>query len=153
MKLGNFISAYFFWTTKVLIITLLLMLLWFFVPVGFDSSLLAVNQGESETQKLAQPIKTYFLRILPQASRQKLDLNPPATRIVVTSHSGDTAIVCGDGIRSYSCVPGKPLKLVYEPDTPVKQFWGENQNQSEIQVQLRIDVYEVPSQEQDSEQG
>ncbi len=147
----DFISRYFFRTTKVLIIASLLMLLWFVVPVGVDSSLLAIAQGEKETAKLEQPIKTYFLTILPQVSRQKIDLNPPATRIVVTSRSGDTAIVCGDGVSSYSCLPGKPLKLVYEPDTPVKIFWGKNQ--SEMKVQLKIDVYEVSPQEQDSEQG
>ena len=33
------------------------------------------------------------------------------------------------------------MELIYEPDTPVNQFWGENK--SEMQVQLKIDVYEV----------
>ena len=117
------------------------MLLWFVLPVGVDSSLIVIAQGENETAKLEQPLKTYFFTILPQVSRQKLELKPPATRIVVTSRSGDTAILCGDGFSSYSCLPGKPLELIYEPDTPVNQFWGENK--SEMQVQLKIDVYEV----------
>ncbi len=140
--------------SKVLIILSLLLLLWGIAPGSVESSPLAgiaVNEVSSETQELEQPLKTYLLTLLPGVARQVVQINPPATRLVVTSRSGDTAVRCGDGERSYSCVPGKRLEILADSAAPVDQFWGENTH--EIEVRLRIEVYEEFSGEADLNRG
>ena len=133
--------SYFSKTLKVLAIVSLLILFWLVAPVKIEKCTLAVNENGSETQESVQPLKTQFLLSLPQGSRREVEIDPPATRIVVTSQSGDTAIRCGDSVRGYSCAPGKRLELTYDPATPARKFWAENS--TEVQVRLRIEVYEV----------
>ena len=137
--------------SKILIILSLLLLLWGIAPGSLESSPLAgiaVNEVSSETQELGQPLKTYLLTLLPGVARQVVKINPPATRLVVTSQPGDKAVRCGNDGRGYSCVPGKRLEILADSATPVAQFWGENPN--EIEVRLRIEVYEEFSGEADS---
>ncbi|WP_414548078.1 hypothetical protein [Anabaena sp. CCY 0017] len=120
----------------------------FILPINADNSSPYVNENGSEIQELRQPIKTYFLTVLPEGTKREVKINPPATKIVVTSQSGDTGIRCGDGFSSYSCLPGKRIELIYDSATPVVKFWGENQ--SDIQVRLQIEVYEVSAEMQNS---
>ncbi len=91
-------------------------------------------------EKLVQPVATYYLSVL-AGGRGEVKINPPATKIVITSQSGDTTILCGDEQNIYSCSPGKRLELEYEVTKPVVKFWGENF--SDTQVRLQIDVYQT----------
>lgn len=91
-------------------------------------------------EESVKPVKTYYLTVLGHG-RWELQIAPPATKIVVTSQSGDTTIRCGDEQDIYTCSPGKRLELEYDLATPVTSFWG--QNLSDIQVRLQIDVYQV----------
>lgn len=88
-----------------------------------------------------QPLKTYNLGILAKGSRQKVKIDPPATKMTVKVAVGEGSIRCGDVNQTYNCAPGKPLTLSYDALEAVDQFWGENQ--SDHQYRLRIDVYEV----------
>ena len=85
-------------------------------------------------------MKTYYLTVFIQ-TRGELKIDPPATKIVVISQSGDTTIRCGDEQDIDTCSPGKKLDLEYDITTPVVSFWG--QNLSDIQVRLQIDVYQT----------
>ena len=91
-------------------------------------------------EESVKPVKTYYLTVLGYG-RGELQIAPPATKIEVTSQSGDTTIRCGDEQNVYICSPGKRLKLEYDIDTPLAKFWGENLN--DIQVRLQIDVYQI----------
>ncbi|GAX35716.1 hypothetical protein [Nodularia sp. NIES-3585] len=136
---------------KVVILASLLMVLSFVLPVRAETSSIYLNEDSSEIEELGQPIKTYFLTVLPQGTKREVKIDPPATKIVVSSQSGDTAIRCGDGVSSYSCLPGKRIELVYDYATPAVKFWGENQ--SDMQVRLQIEVYEVSSNSESLEAG
>lgn len=92
-------------------------------------------------KETSSPNQTYFLIALPHGSRQSVKLDPPATRLVISSHSGDTSVRCGEGIRSYTCSPGKRLELTAENSSPIKQIWAENSH--ETQVRLKIEVLET----------
>ncbi|AHJ31556.1 hypothetical protein NSP_52680 [Nodularia spumigena CCY9414] len=74
------------------------MILSFVLPIKADTSSSYVNENSSEIQELGQPIKTYFLTVLPEGTKREVKIDPPATKIVVTSQSGDTGIRCGDGV-------------------------------------------------------
>ncbi|MGB7444872.1 MAG: hypothetical protein WA919_27705 [Coleofasciculaceae cyanobacterium] len=107
-------------------------------PVQAENTLSLENTGSASQQK-PQPLKTYVLTVLPEGSRQKIKLQPPATKLVVNAQSGDTAVLCGDGRQKYTCKSGNPLQI--DSEEPIKQFWAENTSQQ--QVQLRINIYEV----------
>ncbi len=145
--------------SKVVPVLSLLIFFWLFPPVIISekgyvlaaNEVRAVNNDQSESQLVneqeqslsqqeVKPLKSYFLTLLPNGSRQSIKIDPPATRISVISESGDTAVRCGDRLQNYSCIPGKRLELAYEGDIPIEQFWGENQSQT--QVRLRIEVYQ-----------
>lgn len=104
---------------------------------------LAVEADTSESISPPAPEqksgKTYFLTALPNGSRRSVRLDPPAKRLVITSGSGDTAVRCGDGVRTYNCSPGKRLELEGK-EQPIQTIWAENS--TEKQVRLRIDVLE-----------
>ncbi len=106
-------------------------------PVGEEIN---TQVTEQVTEQLIQPVATYHLSVLGGA-RGEVKINPPATKIVVTSQSGDITIRCGDEQNAYSCSPGKRLELEYEVTAPVVKFWGENL--SDTQVRLQIDVYQT----------
>lgn len=112
---------------------------WLIVPgiINFEP---VVEEINSQAEILAQPIETYYLSIL-EEGRREVTIDPPATKIVVTSQSGDTTVRCGDTQNAYSCSPGKRLELKYDITTPVTKFWGENMSQT--QVRLQIDVYQT----------
>lgn len=148
---------------RILILTAFLVLVWFVAPVRAEdtspiremadniqeiASPPEVEAGE-KPQKQAQPLKTYFLQALPGGTRRSVKLSPPATRLVVSSQSGDTAIRFGDGIRNYSAKPGNPQPIEAEPDTPIEKIWAENP--TEKQVRLRIDVYQAITPASDEE--
>ncbi len=149
---------------RILILAVFLALVWFVAPVRAedistsgdmaDNVRQVVRPSEVETeekpQKQAQPLKTYFLQALPGGTRRSVKLSPPATRLVVSSQSGDTAIRFGDGVRNYSAKPGNPQPIEAEPDTPIEKIWAENP--TEKQVRLRIDVYQAitPTGEEDA---
>ncbi|MGQ4645789.1 hypothetical protein [Lyngbya aestuarii] len=126
---------------KIIIIVVCLVLLWLVTPVQAENALpLPVTSGELQEEQL-QPLKTYFLDISPGSTKRVIELNPPATKLIVYSQLGETAIRCGDRVHNYSCKPGKPLLINSEPATPIKQFWAENPH--EQQMRLRIDVYQA----------
>lgn len=87
-----------------------------------------------------QPIRTYFLALMPEEARRRINFDPPALDIAVRSESGDSAIRCGDGQKTYSCAPGNTLKISHDAADPITYFWG--QNTSSANVRLRIDVYQ-----------
>ncbi len=138
------------------------------VPVNSDrtdtlplNEVTPVNNNENDSQLIdeednglsieaVKPLKSYFLTLLPDGARQEIKINPPATRIAIISESGDTAVRCGDGFQNYSCIPGKRLELVYDRDTPIEKFWGENQSKN--QVRLRIEVYQQIQSTDDTEE-
>lgn len=148
---------------RILILTAFLVLVWFVTPAWAentspigemaDNIQEVVRPLEGETgekpQKQAQPLKTYFLQALPGGTRRSVKLSPPATRLVVSSESGDTAIRFGDGVRTYSAKPGNPQPIEAEPDTPIEKIWAENS--TEKQVRLRIDVYQAITPPSDEE--
>jgi len=107
------------------------------VTLCFPIPVMAEIMPAKET---SSPRTTYFLIALPNGSRQSVKLDPPATRLVISSHSGDTSVRCGEGIRSYNCTPGKRLELKAENSSPIKQIWAENSH--ETQVRLKIEVLE-----------
>ncbi|MGK7936895.1 MAG: hypothetical protein AB4206_14030 [Xenococcaceae cyanobacterium] len=125
---------------KQLIPILICLWFWLIAPASINASIVGEEINSQVTEKLTQPQKTYHLLVLAQA-RGEVTINPPATKIVVTSQSGDTIIRCGDEQNAYSCSPGKRLELEYEVTAPVSKFWGENL--SDIQVRLQIDVYQT----------
>ena len=121
----------------------LLVIFWSTVPAtaaSFPLETLAENQP---TEALTQPIKTYYLNVLPEVGRREVKFDLPATNIAVISQSGDTAVRCGDAINSYSCSPGKRLELRYDSTVPLTKFWAENT--TETPVRLQIDVLEGKS--------
>ncbi len=120
----------------------ILVCLWFWLipPAIINTEPVGEEINSQVTEQLAQPVETYYLTVLAGA-RGEVTINPPATKIVVTSQSGDTTIRCGDAQNAYSCSPGKRLELEYENTTPVVKFWGENL--TDTQVRLQIDVYQT----------
>ena len=122
----------------------ILVCLWFWlIALAFlNASPVAEEINSQVTEQSVKPVKTYHLTVLAKG-RGEVKINPPATKIVVTSQSGDTTIRCGDEQNAYSCAPGKRLELEYEVTAPVVKFWGENLN--DTQVRLQIDVYQTVS--------
>lgn len=116
-------------------------LLWF--------SLCFSGLAVTEEKTVTEPVKTYNLGILAESSRQKVKIDPPATKLIVKVEVGEGSIRCGDTNQTYNCAPGKPLTLSYEPSEAINQFWGENH--SDVKYRLRIDVYEVAEVEQELE--
>ncbi len=88
----------------------------------------------------ADPLKTYFLSLESENPRRRVNLDAPATRVIVTSESGDTAVRCGDGLKTYSCIPGQSLEISRASDDPIAYIWAQNSGTNRIR--LRIDVYE-----------
>lgn len=126
----------------ILVMTALFVVVCSVTPVWAENTTAIRNTG-GESQELLQksPLKTYFLRVLAGGSRQFVKLNPPATRIIVFSQSGNKAVRCGDSVRIYNCLPGNPLKISVDPEKPIEKFWAENSH--EEPMRLRIDVYET----------
>ena len=120
----------------------ILVCLWFWLvpPAIINTEVVGEETNSQVTEELIQPVRTYHLSVL-AGGKGEITINPPATKIVVTSQSGDTTIRCGDEQNAYSCSPGKRLELEYEDNAPILKFWGENL--SETQVRLQIDVYQT----------
>ena len=125
---------------KQLIPILVCLCLWLIAPAIINAEPVEEEINDQVTETLVQPQKTYHLLVLAEA-RGEVTIDPPATKIVVTSQSGDITIRCGDEQNAYSCSPGKRLELEYEATTPLVKFWGENL--SNTQVRLQIDVYQT----------
>ena len=125
---------------KQLIPILLCLWFWFIVPAIINAEPIEIAINSSIIEESVNPVKTYYLNVLGQG-RGELNIDPPATKIVVTSQSGDTKIRCGDEQNIYTCSPGRRLELEYEVATPVVSFWGENL--SDVQVRLQIDVDQI----------
>ena len=113
---------------------------WLIAPAILNASTIKEETNCQIQEQLVQPQETYHLLVLAGA-RGEVKINPPATKIVVTSQSGDTIIRCGDEQNTYTCSPGKRLELEYEVTAPVVKFWGENL--TDTQVRLQIDVYQT----------
>jgi len=125
---------------KQLVPILVCLWFWFLSPAAIDAEPVKEEINSQVTEQSTQPVDTYHLSVL-AGGRGEVKINPPATKIVVTSQSGDTTIRCGDEQNAYSCSPGKRLELEYEDARPVVKFWGENL--SDTQVRLQIDVYQT----------
>ena len=122
-------------------LTTILVCLWFWLiaPAIINAEPIG-EEINSQVIEQFQPVATYYLSVL-GGGRGEVKINPPATKIIVTSQSGDIIIRCGDEQNAYTCSPGKRLELEYEVTTPLVKFWGENL--SDTQVRLRIDVYQT----------
>ncbi len=127
--------------TKIITAVTLLVLVWSTVPATAASSPLETSTENQLTKDVIQPVKTYYLNVLPEAGRREVKFDLPASNIAVTSQSGDTTVRCGDAINNYSCSPGKRLELRYDAAAPLTKFWAENT--TETPVRLQIDVYQV----------
>ncbi len=125
---------------KQLVLIFVSLWLWLITPTIINAEPIEATINSSIVEESIKPVKTYYLTVLGQG-RAELNLDPPATKIEVTSQSGDTTIRCGDEQNVYTCSPGKRLELEYNVATPIAQFWAENL--SDIQVRLQIDVYQV----------
>jgi hypothetical protein len=104
------------------------------------SSSASTSESSELSPSSGEPLKTYFLTLAAENSRRRVNLDPPATRVLITSESGDTAVACGDGTKTYSCVPGKSLEITHELDAPIDYIWAQNSGMTH--VRLRIDVYQ-----------
>lgn len=102
-------------------------------------SSVAVDSVVPEQSK-PEPLSTYYLSLLPDGARRRVNFDAPASQLSVSLESGNTSVRCGDGEKTYSCVPGKSLEIQHRPDRPIKLFWAENSNGDS--VRLRIDIYE-----------
>ncbi|MDJ0901498.1 MAG: hypothetical protein QNJ55_22085 [Xenococcus sp. MO_188.B8] len=125
---------------KQLIVIFFCLWFWFLTPAIINAEPIEAVIDSLIAEESVQPVKTYYLTVLGQG-RRELKIDPPATKIVVTSQSGDTTIRCGDEQNVYTCSPGRRLELEYGVSAPVVKFWGENL--SDIQVRLQIDVYQI----------
>ncbi|MFP5274225.1 hypothetical protein [Coleofasciculus sp.] len=101
------------------------------------------HSGVETQQPIQSPLKSYFLNVLAGGSRRSIKLDSPATRLIIYSQQGEMPIRCGDGMKTYDCIPGNPLKIQVDPATPIEKFWAENLY--EKPVRLRIDVLEEAS--------
>lgn len=126
---------------KRLILILVVLWFWLLAPITVHADSASDLGDRQASQEAVQPLKTYYLSVLEGGGRREIKIDPPATKIAVTSQSGDTTIRCGDANNSYSCSPGKRIELKYEATTPVVKFWAENSNHT--QVRLQIDVYQT----------
>ena len=129
----------------------LLFIFWCILPTTAASSPVESEAENQPTQVLSQPVQTYYLNVLPAAGRLEVKFNPPAINIAVTSQSGDTTVRCGDATNNYICSPGKRLEIRYDAAVPLAKFWAENT--TETIVRLKIDVYEVTTVEDGSEEN
>jgi len=126
-------------TIKTIIITILILTC--FVSPAQAESLPTLVQSDAQTQQLSQsPLKSYFLNVLGGGSRQSITLDSPATQLIIYVQQGEKPIRCGDCMKTYSCTPGKPLKLNVDPTTPIQTIWAENRY--EKLVRLRLDIFE-----------
>ncbi len=124
---------------------------WLIAPAIVNAEPVGEEIDSQPTEQSVQPVETYYLLVLEGIGKREVKINPPATKIVVTSQSGDTIIRCGDEQNTYICSPGKRLEIEYEDETPVIKFWGENIN--DTQVRLQIDVYQTVPLENNSVEG
>lgn len=81
--------------SKILLITLL-GLLAAFVSIKEEYFSVPIKEISQKTSQPNQPLKVYFLSVLPEGSKRQVTINPPATKLIVTFQSGDSAIRCGD---------------------------------------------------------
>ncbi len=89
-----------------------------------------------------EPIRTYSLPLITTASKQKVKIDPPAARIIVTTKPGDVSVHCGDSNQKhYRCVSGKHLQIAYDPPQPISFFWAYSEHAEH--VALQIEVYEL----------
>ena len=111
------------------------------IEVEAETSVDAKTPVDAETPEPIKPLKSYSLSVLPDRSKQFVNIEPPANKIIVYLQSGETAVRCGVSTQAYSCKPGNPLEITATPDTPIKQFWAENL--SKQPVGLKIDVLDA----------
>ena len=104
---------------KIIVAISLLILFWSAVATTAASSPSEALVENQPTETVTQPIKTYYLNVLPEVGRREVKFDLPATNIAITSQSGDTTVRCGDAINSYSCSPGKRLELRYDAAVPL----------------------------------
>lgn len=89
-----------------------------------------------------KPLQSYSLPLITTASKQKVKIDPPAARIVVTTKPGDVSVHCGDSNQKhYRCASGKSLQIAYDPPQPISFFWAYSEHAEH--VALKIDVYEL----------
>ncbi|MEQ8999625.1 MAG: hypothetical protein RID53_24255 [Coleofasciculus sp. B1-GNL1-01] len=101
-------------------------------------------QNGVEVQQLSKsPLKSYFLNVLGGGSRQSIQLDSPATRLIIYVQRGEKPIRCGDCMKTYNCTPGKPQTINVDPATPIQKIWAENPY--EKPVRLRLDIFEEVS--------
>lgn len=106
-----------------------------------DFSVLAASEISSDNApETLQSERTYLLTLLPGGGRQVLKIEPPATRLAIVSQSGDLAVRCGDGIRNYSCIPGKLLQIESDSSIPIEQFWGENPHEYTVRLRVKASI-------------
>lgn len=124
---------------KLFIVTLFFVI--FCVLPAQAENLPTLAQSSVDTQQPIQlPLKSYFLNVLAGGSRQSIQLDSPATQLIIYVQRGEKPIRCGDCMKTYNCTPGKPLTINVDPTTPIKKIWAENPY--EKQVRLRLDVLE-----------
>ncbi|MDJ0615861.1 MAG: hypothetical protein QNJ63_03770 [Calothrix sp. MO_192.B10] len=115
------------------------LLLLLIIPVIEASTCLSPDSGNQDPQ-LPEPLKVYHLTVLPEIAYQKIKLNPPVTKAIITIQPGDVAIRCGYNFNIYTCISGKPLEIRAEQDNPIQEFWV--QNPLPHNMRLTIFVYE-----------
>ncbi|MBW4649073.1 MAG: hypothetical protein KME06_10250 [Kastovskya adunca ATA6-11-RM4] len=130
MKLITFVMA-----------TVLILLCW--VAPSRAENPAPTKQGSGGSQEQLQPLKTYFLNVLPGGGRQFIKFVPPVTKLLVSSQSGDTTIRFGSKAQAYISKPGNPQEVSADISCPIQQLWAENPH--EKPVRLRVDVYAASS--------
>ncbi|MDJ0736990.1 MAG: hypothetical protein QNJ47_23470 [Nostocaceae cyanobacterium] len=110
------------------------------VGIPRQASIWFSSSSDKQNPQSLQPLKIYRLSVLPEIPQQRIKLNPPATKIVITIQPGDVAILCGYNFKVYTCVSGKPLEINAESNNPIKEFWI--QNPLSYNVRVKIAVYE-----------
>lgn len=127
---------------KLFVVTTLLLLLFYGIVLSvMRKSPPLINERVDGLTEQSRPLKTFFFIVLPGSSKQILNLDIAATRLVITTGMEHTAIHCGHGTNTYICMPGNPQEMTSNTLTPITQLWAKNPYKQ--QVELQIDVYEV----------
>ncbi len=121
-----------------ILFSLLWLLLLLIIPV-IQASIWLSSTSSNQDSQLPQPLKIYHLTVLPEIAHQRIKLNPPATKAVISIQPGGVAIRCGYNFKIYTCISGKPLEISAEQNNPIKEFWV--QNPLPHNVRLAIAVY------------
>ncbi len=111
------------------------------IAIIFIQGSMLLSFTNIDQEQLHHPLKIYYFYVLPEIAYQRININPPATKAIITIQPGDVSIRCGYNFRVYTCVSGKSLEITTTPDNPIREFWVQNYFSSHARIAIAI--YEV----------